>query len=270
MKRIILILLVSVMLVTQTSCAPSNIDYNYSGELDGGRWFLAEMWENTAKPLVGSFEHSRADKVYVNSTLANGETRYAYRHGTLVRIEYDGEMYLASGMDAPVITNVYSVTPAPLLCAEDGLECYASYFTVPFFLDSQSRESICIDRAAGESRDHYVCITKAESRGEIENICSVLKREDKYVREKLEDYVQFSVYDDAFFEDNVLYFIFFTSGSNGDEFKINKAAINGGIFEVGFLETNSGVFTEGEQWLVLISLDRETADGIIEYNLNIT
>lgn len=267
MKRIITLFLVLAMLAAQAGCAQSDI-YVYSGKLDGGgRWFLAEMWGNTAKPIAGSYEYSRTEKVYVNSTLTSGEERYTYQRGTLVRIEYDGEMYLTSGMDAPIITNVYSVSLAPLVCTEDGLECYASYLTVPFDIQSKVHKKLCLIQADGEFEEHFFCITKAESLGDIEKILSVSNKEDKYISQKLEDHVDFSFYGDSFFEENVLFFLFFFSGATNEEFKINKAATKDGVFEIDIIETRSGGFFAGEQWLFLISLDRETANGITGYKI---
>lgn len=266
MKRIITLLLVLAMLSAQAGCDRSDT-YVYSGEAEGGRWFFAEMWGNTAKPLPGSYEYTRTDKVYVNPTLTSGEERHAYSRGTLVRIEYDGEMYLASGMDVPVITNVYSVTLAPLPCAEGGLECCASYHTFPTWFRSEDIETLCLIQNKSEDEDHLFCITKAEDRGDIENVCSVLKREEKYVNQKLEDHVELSLYGDSFFEENVLYFIFFISSTTGDEYKINRLAVNDGVLGIDILKTKSGVMMEGIQWLILISLEREAANTINGYKI---
>ena len=272
MKKLTLWILVLLMLLTTVSCTPypnnekEQTEYLYSGTLEnGGRWFMAEMYLSLAYPLEGSYEREQTEAVYVNSVLTNSETHESYSFGTIVRIEYDGEMYLPSGMDAPIITNVYSVTLAPFPYT-NGIECFAVYKSFPYYFDHEAAQSLCVNRKESDEHVHAPFVFKVDSAEKLVSDYTAIRPDyaTGNAAEEVSSYI--GNYDDDFFEENVLVLVLFSSGSGGDRYKIESISIDKGKMNVNIIQTDSGQTCEGSQWLFCISVPRDTAKNITEYD----
>lgn len=272
MKKLTLWILVLLILVTTISCTqyPNNekerTEYLYSGMLEnGGRWFMAEMYLSLAYPLEGSYEREQTDAVYVNSVLTNSETRESYSFGTIVRIEYDGEMYLPSGMDAPIITNVYSVTLAPFPYT-NGIECFAVYKSFPYYFDHEAARSLCVNLKESDEHVPAPFVFKVDSAEKLVSDYTAIRPD--YITgnavEEVSSYI--GNYDDAFFEENVLVLVLFASGSGGDRYKIESISIDQSRMNVNIIQTNSGQTCDTSEWLFCISVPRKTAKSITEFD----
>lgn len=265
MKKLISLILSFLMLFSLVSCVPEETPqetaeegYVYSGTLEnGGRWFYAEMsYSNLVKPLDGTYEKERTDSVYINSTLTNGEKRQGFSAGTIVKIEYDGEIFLPSGQEIPIITNIYSVAfePYPFV---SGKVTYLVSCTQAAF-EGDEIADLCINRKNGDEHVHAPYLLKAEN---------VEQLRDLYLKMLHLDYFdcKFGYYTDEFFKDNILLLAVFSSGSGGDRYKLDSIVLADGTLEIGIVQTQSGQTCDLSQWLICVSVPRDTAKEINEY-----
>ena len=119
MKKLISFILAVLMLFPLCSCnkeakekQSSEKETLLSGSLEnGGRWFYGEMsYSGIVVPLKGTYEKERTNTVYLNDILTDGTTRDFFSPGTVVKVEYDGELFLPSGHAVPIISNLYSIS----------------------------------------------------------------------------------------------------------------------------------------------------------------
>ena len=272
MKKLISLILSFLMLTSLVSCVPEekvqeNTDKSalLSGTLEnGGRWFYAEMaYSNMVNPLDGTYEKERAESVYINDTLINGEKRPNFSSGTIVKIKYDGEMLLPSGQKYPIISSVYSVSLElyPFVTSEGTylISCIQTQF------DREEAEELCINRKNGDEHFHAPFLLKAKSAKELRDL--YLKTLPSfYKKDYLERYdSQFSYYTDEFFKDNILLLAFFSSSSGGDRYKLSSITLTNGVFTIDIAQTQSGQTCDVSEWLFCVAVPRNIDKKVNAY-----
>ena len=271
MKKLISLILSILMLTSLVSCVSEktvqkNAENNslLSGTLEnGGRWFYAEIsYSNLVNPLDGTYEKERTSEVYINDTLTNGEKRQGFSAGTIVKIEYDGEMHLPSGMTTPIISNVYSV----------ALELYPFVSGEVTYLVSCSQtrferdgiEKICINRKNGNEHVHAPYLLKAESVGDLQDL--YLKMLPSYNEQNLDHYdSRFGYYTDEFFKNNILLLAVFSSSSGGDRYALSSIEVTDGVLNIEIDQTQSGQTCDISEWLFCVAVPREVAENLSGY-----
>ena len=268
MKKLISLILSFLMLLSLPSCAPeesSSESSLLSGTLkDGGRWFYAEVsYSNLVEPLDGTYEKGCADSIYVNPTLANGESGGGFSMGTIVKIEYDGNIHLPSGMTNPIISTVYSVSLEPYPFISGNTTYLVS--CIPTAFEHEHLADIDINRQNEEKHVHAPYLLKAES---VEEAMELYRKSlPSRIAENAFDYynAQLGYYNDEFFKDNVLLLVFFSSASGGDRYEFSSIEVTDGVLNIKITQTQSGQTCDGSEWLFCISVPRDVSEDLSGY-----
>lgn len=269
MKKLISFILAVMMLIPLCSCsseadikASDEKETLLSGALDnGGRWFYAEIgYVGNVKPIEGTYERTQTSSIYINDTLTDGTKYDSFPRGTIVKIEYDGELHIPSGFERPIISNVYSISYGAY-----PLQSEAGKFTVACTqtnIDSEIASKMYTEESSG--------VIKVESAKELWDVYiqtlsqyELIDKDLELVKAKFLN--DFSFYSKEFFADNILLFCIVFGGSGGDRFKADSVTVDGNILSVNFIQTDSGQTCEGSEWMFLVSVDRKTAKKIEKY-----
>lgn len=272
MKKQIKILSLPIVFILIFSLLPScgknksEKEYAYSGTLeDGGRWFYAEInYASMASPIEGTYEKTLAQNIYLNTVLTNGKEVFPFARGTIVKIEYDGELLLHSGMGIPVVSNVYSVEKIPYATEFGGVHYEIEVTQYDFKSDEVKSEAINIDPDNSKRRAPH--LLKSESADDLAEIYEKTIGEGYNKIEAYEYDYYFSRYSDDFFEDNILLMLFFGSNSSGDRYVVDGIDILSGKLTVNVKQTQIAQTCDGSSWLFCISVPRETAESITEFD----
>ena len=269
MKKLISFILAVMMLIPLCSCssetdikASDEKETLLSGKLDnGGRWFYAETgYLGSVMPIEGTYERTQTSSIYINDTLTDGTKYDSFSPGTIIKIEYDGELHIPSGFERPIISNVYSISYGVY-----PLQSEAGKFTVACTqtnIDSTFSSKIYdgeIDSVIKIESTEELWDTYIQSISEYE----LIDKDLELVKNKFLD--NFSYYSDDFFDNNVLLFVIVFGGSGGDRFKVDSITVDGNTLSVNFIQTDSGQTCEGSEWMFLVSVDRKTAAKIKKY-----
>jgi len=272
MKKTIRILSLQIVLILIFSLLPScgksksEKEYAYSGTLeDGDRWFYAEInYASMASPIEGTYEKTLAENIYINTVLTNGKEVFPFARGAIVKIEYDGELILHSGMGIPVISNVYSVEKTPYPIEFGGVHYEIEVTQYDFNYDEVKSEAINFDPDNSKRSAPY--LLKAESTDYLADIYEKTIGEGYNTIGSYEYDHYFSGYDDDFFEDNILLMLFFGSNSSADRYAVSDIDIHSGKLTVNVKQTRVAQTCDGSQWLFCISVPRKTAKSITEFD----
>ncbi len=278
MKKIKVIRLFSLILCLMllSSCTNQNVpdtedeakEYPLSGELEGGgRWFFAEI-DYYFKPLEGTKEYEIAECIDVNTTLVNGEKPLRRGSGSIVRVEYDGEILLPSGYSIPIISTVYSITRELFPFVSSGGETYmASYNNFWLRWDASDLKNLCINRKSGDEHVHAPYLFKAESFEELYDIYTVISSARNVNETPDQAFKEFcgDIFNEEFFKDNILLLTCFTSGSGGDDFALKDVKVADGKLTLEIMQTSSGVTCDLGGWSAVVAVDRKIAKNITEF-----
>ena len=278
MKKIKVIRLFSLILCLMLlpSCTDPSIpvtkaevkEYPLSGELEGGgRWFFAEI-DYHFKPLEGTKEYEIAEYIDVNTTLVNGEMPLTQGTGSIVRIEYDGEILLPSGYSIPIISTVYSITRVLFPFVSSSGDTYmASYNNFGLRWDDSDLKNLCINRKSGDEHVHAPYLFKAESLDELYNIYTAIGSVRNVNDTPEQAFKEFcgNIFNEDFFKDNILLLTCFTASSGGDDFALKDVKIADGCLTLEIMQTRSGVTCDLGGWSAVVAVDRKIANNITEF-----
>ncbi len=275
-SKIIRLFSLILCLMLLPSCTNPNVpdtedepkEYPLSGELEGGgRWFFAEI-DYHFRPLEGTKEYEIAEYIDVNTTLVNGEKPLTRGSGSIVRVEYDGEILIPSGYSIPIISTVYSITRELFPFVSSGGETYmASYNNFWFRWDDSDLKNLCINLKSGDEHVHAPYLFKAESFEELYDIFTAISSSRNVNETPDQAFKEFcgDIFNEEFFKDNILLLTCFTSGSGGDDFALKDVKVADGRLTLEIMQTRSGNTDDLGGWSAVVAVDRKIAKNITEF-----